>query len=99
MWGLTDHFPQPPPEARRLRDQAMEEHAKYVKRQAGQQTEAKKKAAEERRIAFEERKRTLEEKNRLAAENEQARIEEAEALRLRSKNAMNNLIESHKRRG
>ena len=80
--------------ARRLRDKAMAEHAKYVERKAAE-NRAK---AEERKRALEERRKALAEKNRLAAINEQMRREREEEARQRSEKAIENLIESRKRR-
>ena len=82
------------PVARRLRDKAIEEHAKWVERQA----ESKAKVVEERRLAIESRKKALEEKNRLATENERLREEREHEKRDRSERAIANLIESRKRR-
>ena len=79
------------PEARRLRDKAMEEiNAKYAERN--------RQAAEEKRQAIEAREKIREEKNRLAEENERARNEAREEARVRSENAIANLILSRKRR-
>ena len=79
------------PEARRLRDKAMEEiNAKFAERN--------RRAAEERRLAIEERERIREEKNKLAEENERRRNEAREEARKRSENAIANLILSRKRR-
>ena len=82
------------PKARRLRDKAMAEHAKYLERIAGD----KKKEMQARRIALEGRRQTLIEKNLLAAENERIRAEQAREKNERSERALNKLIESRKRR-
>ena len=77
-----------------MRDEAMIEHEKYVKRQAG-----KNKALEEKKqMALESRQKTLAEKNRLAEENERIRNELETEKRLRSEKAVNDLVESRKRK-
>ena len=79
------------PVARRLRDEGIREvNEKFAERN--------RRAANERRQAIEIRRATLVEKNRLAAENEKEREKEQKEKRLRSERAIDNLIESRKRR-
>ena len=82
------------PVARQLRDKAMSEHAKYLKRKAAKEVDA----VNERRKAMEERRRVLDEKNRLAAENEQIRKETERKEKERSEQAIANLVATRKRR-
>ena len=92
-WGKIFDF-ENDPEARRLRDEAMIEHEKYVKRQAGKN----KALAEKKQNALEVRQKTLAEKNRLAEENERIRNERETEKRLRSERAVKDLVELRKRK-